>query len=115
VTVPEIVPVRNALAGRSNEAAGLPSAPAPAFTPMPRCAKTFQMVSWSAPPYAAVSATRIALRMSRKVGVYGASSIARVTRASDLQEPSASRRSHRVCAQISPSAWTSGPPRHTVP
>ncbi len=48
--------------------------------------------------------------MSRNDGLYGASSIARVTTASDLFEPMAVRRLHRVWAQISPSPCTSGPP-----
>ena len=58
----------------------------------------------------AMSASRIALRMSRNDGLAGASSIARVTSDSDTFEPSRSRRSQSVCAQISPSACTSGTP-----
>ena len=48
--------------------------------------------------------------MSRNDGLPGASSMARVTSASDLQEPSLLRRTHRVCDQISLSPCTSGKP-----
>ena len=77
---------------------------------MPRSANTFQIASWCRPPKTAVSATRMALRMSRNDGLCGASSMARVTSDSLVREPTAARRSQRVCAQISPSECTSGPP-----
>ncbi len=77
---------------------------------MPRCANVLQIVLRFAPPLATRSACRIELRMSRYDGFDGASSIARVTIPSVVLEPSASRRSHSVWAQISPSACTSGRP-----
>ena len=48
--------------------------------------------------------------MSRKDGLAGDSSIARVTSDSVSLLPSALRRSQRVSPQISPSACTSGAP-----
>jgi hypothetical protein len=50
------------------------------------------------------------LRMSRKDGFDGASSIARVISDCAFRVPIAARRSHRVCDQISPSACTCGAP-----
>ena len=77
---------------------------------MPRWANVFQIPAWWSPSKRTVSATRIALRMSRNDGLVGASSIARVTSASLVFEPSRSRSDQRVCAQISPSPCTSGDP-----
>ena len=98
--------------GGSKFATGRASSPSsvPANQPIPRWANTAQIVAWWAPPLRTMSACRIALRSSRNDGLKGESSMARVTRPSVVSEPSASRRSHRVCTQISPSEWTSGPP-----
>ncbi len=48
--------------------------------------------------------------MSRNDGSGGDSSMPRVTSDSATADPSSSRICHNVCTQISPSAWTSGPP-----
>ena len=107
-----IEPVAIVFGGRSKAAAGWVSLPPtePALKPMPRLAKTCQMALSCLPWNTALSATRIALRMSMNDGLYGASSIARVTKDSAFLEPRRSRRSQRVWAQISPSACTSAPP-----
>ena len=48
--------------------------------------------------------------MSRNVGSGGDSRIPSVISRRAAAMPTAARRSHSVCAQISPSAWTSGSP-----
>ena len=75
---------------------------------MPRLAKVLQILPAYLPPYCAVSAIRMALRMSSIDGLAGASSIARVTRLSVTREPTLSRSDQRASPQISPSACTSG-------
>ena len=75
------------------------------------CANTFQISSWCRPPKTAVSATRIALRLSRNDGLCGRELHGPGhQRLGDPASRARSRRSHRVCAQISPSECTSGPP-----
>ena len=56
------------------------------------------------------SACRIALRMSRYDGSSAEIDIARVIRLAASRWPNSVRRSHRVWAQTSPLAWTSGSP-----
>jgi hypothetical protein len=114
VTVPVSVPVGALLAGgRLKSSIGVVSSPsaAAAKKPMPRWAKTAQILSRALPLLLTVSACRIELRMSRKDGLAGDSSIALVTSDSESRCPSAPRRSQRVSPQISPSACTSGTPR----
>ena len=77
------VPVRVVVApvgGLWKSSAGKASPPSttPAYQPMPRLAKTVQMMSAFLPPLATRSACTIALRMSSMVGSAGDSSIARV-------------------------------------
>ena len=113
VTLPVIVPFGpSAAGGVAKSSAGSVSLPltAAAKKPMPRPANTVQIVSWLAPPLAASSAARMALRMSRNVGSVGERRMPSVTSCSARADPAASRRSHSVCAQISPSECTSGPP-----
>ena len=97
--------------GIEESSTGLASSPlnAPAKKPMPRCAKTAQIVSSLSPPLMDRSACRIAFRISRNDGLKGDSRIASVTMPSVVSLPSSSRRSHSVCTQISPSECTSGP------
>ena len=85
---------------------------------MPRCANADHRMSCRAPPLSAVSACRIALRMSSMLGSGGDRRMPIVISASAASEPglvaaerstSAWRRSHSVWTQISPSEWTSGP------
>src|SRR3954471_1168914 len=97
--------------GIEKSSAGAESSPstAPANQPMPRAANTCQIFFWFLPLLTTRSAARIELRSSRKDGLDGDSSIARVTRDSVVLLPSALRRSHRVSPQISPSACTSTP------
>src|SRR3954454_17569444 len=111
-TVPLIERGVNVVGGRSGPAAGVVSPPPSelADQPIPRLANTFQMACSSAPPLRDWSATRIASRMSMNDGLYGGISLARGTRDSFFFDPSAARRLHSVCAQISPSACTSGNP-----
>ena len=110
------MPVVTFFGGVFVSAAGWSSSPPrePAKKPMPRLAKVLQIFWWYLPLKWAVSATSSALRMSRNDGLYGASSIARVTRLCDTREPTLSRSDHRVWPQISPSACTSGAP-NTLP
>src|SRR3954470_23200232 len=113
VTRPEIVPFGAPAAGGSAKlSAGVVSSPliAAAKKPMPRPAKTPQITSVSAPPNSVWSASRMPLRPSRKDGSGGSNDIPVVTSARAFADPTAVRRSQRVCAQISPSACTSAPP-----
>ena len=118
VMAPLSVPTGPPAGGSAMPSTGCVSAPSTvlASQPMPRRANTDQIVAWCAPANRAVSACRIALRMSRKDGSGGESRIACVTIASvSFGAAIAVRRSHRVCAQISPSSWTSGPPAAKSP
>ena len=112
VTRPVRTPVAPLFGGRFWFAPGAVSSPPsePAKKPMPRLAKTLQILFAYWPLKWAVSATRIAFRMSRNDGFDGDSSIARVTRLRATREPTLSRSDHSVWPQISPSPCTSGRP-----